>query len=175
LAMNRASAPWPAAAVVLSLLGLAGCTGTSAGRAVTTHRPPSRAALRAPYVVTTRSVNGLGTILVDGKEQTLYLFAPDHDAGRSSCYGLCANQWPPLLLPRGVTKPIAAGDAQAALLGTTRRRNGTIQVTYGGWPLYWFVYDARPGEATGEGLESLGGLWWVLNPSGHEVVAGPRP
>ena len=131
--------------------------------------PPPSARVPA-YAVTTRTVGGLGTILVDGKGWTLYLFVPDDDSGRSTCYSICAVQWPPLLLPRGVTKPVAAGDAHSALLGTTRRKDGTLQVTYAGWPLYWFIYDGKPGEASGQGLNNLGGLWYVMNAAGHEVT-----
>ena len=131
--------------------------------------PHPTAAAGPSYEVTTRSVGSLGTILVDGKGQTLYLFVPDHDTGRSTCYSICAVQWPPLLLPKGIEKPVATGDAKASLLGTTRRKNGTIQVTYAGWPLYWFIYDAKPGDATGQGLNNLGGLWYVLSPTGREI------
>ena len=161
---------------MLAAFALAACGRAGAARATPpSSRTRTAAGTAAPaYAVTTRSVAGLGTILVDGRGRTLYLFVPDRDSGRSRCYSLCANQWPPLVLPKGVTKPIARGAARASLLGTTRRRNGSLQVTYAGWPLYWFVYDAHPGEATGQGLDSLGGLWYVLNPLGNEIRDGRR-
>lgn len=121
------------------------------------------------YTVTTRGVSGLGKILVDGKGQTLYIFYRDHYSGRSKCNSECANVWPPLLLPTGVTKPVAAGSAKSSLLATTRRSDGTLQVTYKGWPLYRFALDTGPGDAAGEGLNNLGGLWYVLKPSGAVI------
>lgn len=155
---------------MLAAFALAACGPASATRAAPSSSSRPAASTAAPtYAVTTRSVSGLGTILVDGKGRTLYLFAPDHDSGRSRCYSLCANQWPPLVLPKGVTTPIALGGAKTPLLGTTRRRNGSLQVTYAGWPLYWFIYDAKPGDATGEGLDSLGGLWYVVDPAGNRI------
>src|SRR5215468_6956273 len=83
--------------------------------------------------------SSLGRVLVDANGKTLYLWA--HDKGRkSTCYGDCAGYWPPLLT-RG--KPVARGGAQARLLGTTRRSDGHLQVTYRGHPLYRFVQDAK--------------------------------
>jgi len=121
------------------------------------------------YTVTTRSVSGLGKILVDGKGQTLYIFYGDHHSGHSKCNSECANVWPPLFLPTGVTKPVAAGSAKSSLLATTRRSDGTLQVTYKGWPLYRFALDTGPGDVSGEGLNNLGGLWYVLKPSGAVI------
>src|SRR5262245_43712874 len=92
--------------------------------------------------------SSLGRILVDSRGKTLYLWA--HDRGRkSTCYGDCAAYWPPLLT-RG--KPVARGGAHANLLGTSRRRDGRMQVTYAGHPLYYFVQDTKPGQTKGEGL-----------------------
>lgn len=121
------------------------------------------------YVVTTSDISGLGVVLVDGKGQALYVFGPDAHSGTSSCYSACAIEWPPLLLPKGVTRPRAAGRAKVSLLGTTRRSDGTTQVTYKGWPLYRFATDESPGSAPGEGLDNLGGHWYVLSPKGSEI------
>jgi predicted lipoprotein with Yx(FWY)xxD motif len=118
------------------------------------------------YAVTTRNVSGLGTILVDGKGRTLYVFNRDHHSGISKCYDECADGWPPLLLPKGVTKPVAAGGAKSSLLSTTRRTDGSLQVTYKGWPLYRFALDDGPGDALGQGLHNVGSYWYVLKPSG---------
>lgn len=156
-----------AAPLVLAACGGASDAGPSSSTAGAGHVHQAHV---PAYAVATRSVSGLGTILVDGKGRTLYLFAPDRHSGISRCYHLCANQWPPFLLPKGVTKPVAVGGAEPSLLGTTRRHNGTLQVTYAGWPLYWFVYDEAPGDATGQGLDSLGGYWWVLGPTGQEIT-----
>ena len=131
--------------------------------------------VRRPYYeVKTGSVRGLGTVLVNGQGLTLYMFVPDHQRGKSTCYKKCASGWPPLRLPTGVTTPVAAGRAEASLLGTTTRKDGGLQVTYNGWPLYLWEVDTAPGEATGQGLNSLGGLWYVLSPKGEVIKAKQR-
>ena len=122
------------------------------------------------YQVHTGTVPGLGTVLVNGQGLTLYLFVPDRQSGNSTCYTACAQAWPPLLLPTGVTTPVAGAGAQSSLLGTTHRTDGTVQVTYNKWPLYLWVSDSEPGQATGQGINSLGGLWYVLSPRGTAIT-----
>jgi predicted lipoprotein with Yx(FWY)xxD motif len=126
------------------------------------------------YEVTTASVAGLGTILVDGEGLTLYMFEPDKQSGKSTCYGECENLWPPVLLVAGVKAPVAGPGVNASLLGTTVRTGGTAQITYNGWPLYmWHGDDSKPGEATGQGLNDSGGLWYVLDADGVPVTVRP--
>src|SRR5262249_27499153 len=103
--------------------------------------------------------------LVDSHGKTLYIWAHDKGA-RSTCYGDCAEYWPPVLT-RG--KPGAVGGAQGALLGTSRRSDGRVQVTYAGHPLYYFVQDRRPGQTTGEGLTGFGGRWDPVSATGAAV------
>jgi predicted lipoprotein with Yx(FWY)xxD motif len=107
----------------------------------------------------------LGRILVDSKGITLYDFPPDNGT-TSVCYGACAALWPPLLTHG---KPVAGTGVRAALLGTTKRKDGKLQVTYGGHPLYYFVSDRKPGQLTGQGLDQFGGPWWVISPAGKEI------
>jgi predicted lipoprotein with Yx(FWY)xxD motif len=109
--------------------------------------------------------SSLGKILVDARGRTLYLFEKDK-GHRSSCYGQCAAFWPPALANG---KPTAAGGAKASLLGTIRRKNGSIQVTYAGHPLYRYVADTKPGQTTGEGSQLFGAGWDVLSPSGKKI------
>jgi predicted lipoprotein with Yx(FWY)xxD motif len=125
------------------------------------------------YEVTTASVAGLGTVLVNGEGSTLYMFEPDRQSGTSTCYGECENLWPPVLLVDGVKAPLAGAGVTASLLGTTARTGGIAQITYNGWPLYLWQGDAHPGEATGQGLNNSGGLWYVLDPDGVPVTVGP--
>jgi predicted lipoprotein with Yx(FWY)xxD motif len=106
---------------------------------------------------------GLGKILVDDGGRTLYAYTPD-DRGASKCYDVCASVWPPLLLPRGVTRPRGGSGVRAALLGTTRRKNGSLQITYNRWPLYLYARDHTPGEARGQGDDM--GLWYVVGVGG---------
>jgi predicted lipoprotein with Yx(FWY)xxD motif len=122
------------------------------------------------YEVGTSSVGGVGTVLVDGQGRTLYLFEPDHQSA-PTCTGSCAAAWPPLLLPNGVTAAKGGSGARASLLGTVRRSDGTLQVTYDGWPLYRWVGDNRSGIATGEGLDNFGGLWYVVSSEGLAVTS----
>jgi predicted lipoprotein with Yx(FWY)xxD motif len=110
----------------------------------------------------------LGRIVVDSKGRTLYLFEKDKK-GHSACYGQCAMYWPPLL---SHGKPLAGPGIKRSLLGTTRRTNGTEQVTYAGHPLYRYVGDSRPGETTGEGSLGFGAAWDVVSPAGKQIEAG---
>jgi predicted lipoprotein with Yx(FWY)xxD motif len=112
--------------------------------------------------------NGLGRILVDSKGITLYDFVKDKGT-TSVCYGACAALWPPLLTHG---KPIAGPGVKASLLGTTKRKDGKLEVTYGGHPLYYFVSDRKPGQTTGQGLNQFGAPWWVLSPAGKEIHRG---
>lgn len=117
--------------------------------------------------VTLRSLGTLGRILVGANGRTLYLFMPDSMGMTSGCTGACAQNWPPLTT-MGV--PRAAGGASQRLLGTTRRRDGTTQVTYNGHPLYFFIGDSAPGMAGGEGINAFGAHWDVVDAAGVAVV-----
>jgi predicted lipoprotein with Yx(FWY)xxD motif len=109
----------------------------------------------------------LGSILVNAKGRTLYMFAADKK-GKSVCYGECATFWPPLLTSS--SHPAGAG-VKAALLGTTKRTGGKLQITYNGHPLYTFLKDKKAGQTSGQGLNVSGGLWWVLSPAGAVTKA----
>jgi predicted lipoprotein with Yx(FWY)xxD motif len=134
---------------VLSAVLLAACGSTGGGR--------------QDDSVNVGTVAGLGRVLVAGDGHTLYVYTPDHQ-GSSTCYGVCARRWPPLLLPRGTRHAAAGPGISAAMLGTVRRKDGSVQVTYGGWPLYLYAVDVQPGQATGQGDDM--GLWYVLSPDG---------
>jgi predicted lipoprotein with Yx(FWY)xxD motif len=108
---------------------------------------------------------GLGRILVDGRGHTLYLFAKD-TPGRSTCTGGCAAFWPPLIASG---RPAATAGAKASLLGTTRRADGRLQVTYDRHPVYAFVKDVRRGQTNGEEINAFGGEWYALSPAGTKV------
>jgi predicted lipoprotein with Yx(FWY)xxD motif len=110
----------------------------------------------------------LGRILVDSKGITLYDFVKDKGT-TSVCYGACAALWPPLLT---TGKPVAGPGVRASLLGTTKRKDGKLEVTYGGHPLYYFVTDRKPGQTTGQGVNQFGGPWWVLSAAGKEIHRG---
>ncbi|MEA2250414.1 MAG: hypothetical protein QOG70_656 [Solirubrobacteraceae bacterium] len=121
-------------------------------------------AVSKPATVKTRTTK-LGKIIVDGSGRTLYMFGKDKGT-KSSCSGACAKAWPPLLT-KG--KPKAGSGAKASKLGTTKRSDGTTQVTFGGHPVYRFKNDAKPGDTNGQGLTAFGGVWYVLSPSGTVI------
>jgi predicted lipoprotein with Yx(FWY)xxD motif len=108
---------------------------------------------------------GLGPVLVDGHGRTLYLFAKDRN-GKSACAGQCAGYWPPLITSG---KPVATAGAKASLLGTTRRPDGRLQVTYNHHPLYTFVKDTRKGQTNGEELRAFGAEWYAVSATGAKV------
>ena len=104
----------------------------------------------------------LGDFLVDAKGMTLYLFTKD-EPGVSNCYDQCAEHWPPLLTEGDA---MAGSGADAALLGTTDRTDGTVQVTYNGWPLYYWWEDVAPGDTAGQ---TVGDVWYVVSLTGEAV------
>jgi predicted lipoprotein with Yx(FWY)xxD motif len=146
------------AAVLAALIGVAGCASAAPAS------PPA-------YRIQARTIDGLGKVITDGDGFTLYMYAPDHQ-GTSQCSGFCAQQWPPLLLPSGVDKPTAGPGVVASLLGTVRRPDGRLQATYNGWPLYLWIGDTAPGQATGQADDM--GLWYVLSVTGAVDKGTPR-
>jgi predicted lipoprotein with Yx(FWY)xxD motif len=114
--------------------------------------------------VKTRKVS-LGTILVDSKGKTLYMFAKDKN-DKSSCSGACATFWPPYTTSG---TPKAGPGAKQSLLGTTKRSNGKLQVTYNRHPLYSFKLDTKAGLTKGENQNAFGGHWYAVSPKGAKV------
>ncbi len=116
-------------------------------------------------IVSATTVAGLGKVIVDSKGLTLYDFHKDKD-GKPACYGACAEVWPPLLTE---SEPRAGEGAMATKLGTAKRRDGTLQVTYAGRPLYAYEADRKPGDAKGNDIDSFGAEWYALRPGGEEA------
>jgi predicted lipoprotein with Yx(FWY)xxD motif len=136
----------------------AACGGTTS---TATASPSSSSAATGTTIAVATNAK-LGQILVDGKGMTVYLFVADTGTA-STCYTSCAQVWPPVLTTGA---PQAGTGAQASLLGTTTRTDGTVEVTYAGHPLYYFLKDKVAGDTTGQGVNGFGALWWVLSPSG---------
>ena len=111
----------------------------------------------------------LGMILVDSKGHTLYLFQKDK-SGKSSCYTKCAANWPPYLT---TGKPTAATGIKKSMLGTTKRTDGKLQVTYNHHPLYRFKFDTKAGTTRGEGANAFGGHWYAVSPKGVKILPAP--
>ena len=154
--MTRARMSAAASTVGLLALVVALCAGTVGAQ--TSSRQ---------LLVKTRKLGVLGSVLVDGRGRTLYMFVPDKRR-RVTCAGTCAGIWPPLKLPKGA-KPRAAGKVKPSLLGSDADPAGGRVVTYAGWPLYTYVADTKPGMASGQALNLNGGLWFVLAASGKVV------
>lgn len=114
--------------------------------------------------ISTGKVKGLGTVLVDSKGRTLYMFVPDKQK-RVTCVKSCAAAWPPVKLAKG-EKVVAAKGVKKSLLGSDPNPAGGKVVTYAKWPLYTWVGDQKAGQATGQALNANGGLWYVLTPAG---------
>jgi predicted lipoprotein with Yx(FWY)xxD motif len=150
-------------ALVLAACGSSSKSSTTSTSAASTAKTPAATAA----LVTTKK-GPLGTFLVDSNGRTLYLWEADKST-KSACNGSCAVAWPPLKAT-GTTK--AAGGVKMSLLGTTKRADGSTEVTYAGHPLYYFAGDSSPGQTTGEGNEGFGAYWWVVTPSGKAIVHG---
>ena len=156
------------ALAVISALVLAACGGSSYGgnsSPTTSSKASAPAATSSAAPVVTAKSSSLGTFLVDAKGQTLYLWDADHGA-MSTCNGECATDWPPLTTK---SAPKAGAGVKASLLGTSKRSDGTQEVTYAGHPLYYFAGDTAAGQSTGQGSAAFGAPWWVVSPAGAAI------
>jgi predicted lipoprotein with Yx(FWY)xxD motif len=127
-------------------------------------------------VVRTAQVATLGQVLVSSSGRTLY-----HTSGEPRnvvrCTGACAADWPPLLVTPGA-KPVAGPGVRPSLLGTIRRPDGKLQVTYAGMPLYLYAGDKRRGSVEGQGVGGvawLGGSWNAVTPAGSVAKSAAPP
>ena len=124
--------------------------------------PSPKASGKTISVANTR----LGQILVGPNGRTIYLFLADSGTTSNCNSAGCVQAWPPVLTTGA---PQAGAGVNASLLGTTRRRDGTAEVTYAGHPLYYFVSDTKAGDVSGQGINGFGGLWYVVSPSGRQI------
>jgi predicted lipoprotein with Yx(FWY)xxD motif len=133
---------------------------------------PASASAAAGVTISAKSVPGVGTVLVNGQGQTLYLLTSEKGA-KITCTDAtgCTKAWPETLLTSGMTAATASSGVQSSLLGTVKEDDGSLEVTYNHWPLYTFAGDAGPGVANGQGLTNFGGTWYVLNTSGNPVTS----
>jgi predicted lipoprotein with Yx(FWY)xxD motif len=145
--------------VVLTLTAMLGVIGFLAAGSV------ARSATETSATLSLRKTT-LGLILVNSRGHTLYLFAKDRN-DNSACNGSCARFWPPLL---SQAKPTAGPGVELSLIGTTRRSNGSRQVTYNRHPLYTYALDKRAGQIKGEGNSLFGAKWWAVSAKGRAVV-----
>lgn len=147
-------------------------SSSSSGATASTASTGASPTAQGPGATTTDGVvntgdTDLGTILVDSNGRSLYLFEAD-TGGKSSCYGQCAQVWPPFIAKGKVT---AGAGADASLLGTTKRNDGSLEVTYNGLPLYYYVSDSNPGDTTGNNVDQFGAEWYAVTPAGVKAEA----
>jgi predicted lipoprotein with Yx(FWY)xxD motif len=147
---------WLAPAGLAATLLIAACgSSTSSGSNTSSAAAPASSAAASSSALKTTTIGG-AAVVTNGKGFTLYWFAPDTST-KSNCNGSCATYWPP------VKGPVTAGAGVTGKLATITRSDGSVQATYNGHPLYTYVGDKAPGQATGNGLNINGGVW-------HEVT-----
>ncbi len=145
-------------------------------QATPTQAPPPAAATQAPEatqgsaaaapsgpaMVNLGNDAKLGSFLVDDKGMSLYLYTKD-SPNTVTCYGKCATAWPPLLTSGNA---VAGSGVDASKFGTTTRTDGGTQVSYNGWPLYYYAKDKQAGDVTGQGV---GSVWYLVSPTGDAI------
>ena len=159
------TAPARTLAGVAAALVLAGCSSANGLYGSSGSSASSGSGGAAAEVVGT-ATGDLGTYLTADGGRAVYLWEGD-SAGVSNCTSACASVWPPVLTTGA---PEASGGVDVSLLGTISRPDGSLQVTYQGWPLYYFAHDTSPGQITGEGSTGFGAAWWVVAPSGVAIT-----
>ncbi len=162
-ACSAAPTAMPATAMPATAMPVVPITGAA------TDTPPAMPT--SPAVVAASQNASLGSILVDSNGMTLYVFTKDTAATSSSaavsaCTASCATLWPPLLTNGA---PSAGTGATASMLGTLTRPDGSVQVTYNGWPLYNYSLDKAAGDTNGQAFK---GVWFALTPAGTQAAAG---
>jgi predicted lipoprotein with Yx(FWY)xxD motif len=158
------------ALLALTALGVAGCGSGGSANAASQAPKSAGANTAAGHGATLRvATTGLGKVLVDSRGHTLYLFKKDSGT-TSACSGACATAWPPL---RAGGTTTVGGGAKASLVGTTKRSDGTSQVTYNRHPLYTFIKDTKAGQTNGEGLTAFGAGWFAVSAAGKQVSSRP--
>jgi predicted lipoprotein with Yx(FWY)xxD motif len=163
----------------LAALLVAGCSSSKKSSSATPTAAASTAAAAAPASAAAGSgaaapagaatvsaqTGALGNYLTDGSGKSLYLYTPDTST-TSTCYGQCIAFWPAL---ETTGAPKAGTGADASMLGTSKRTDGTTQVTYNGHPLYYYKGDKAAGDTSGQGKA---GTWYLVTPAGTQIGGG---
>jgi predicted lipoprotein with Yx(FWY)xxD motif len=173
---------WIATAAVAAGIALA-ATACSSGSSSSSPAAPAASSATAqassPYATASASSSGSaaamiklssvssipGKFLVDAQGRTMYLFEADK-SGTSTCSGACAAAWPPVTVSGS---PQAGSGVDQALLGTVKRDDGTMQLTYNKHPLYYFAADTAAGQDHGQGSKEFGAGWYVVNAQGSKI------
>jgi predicted lipoprotein with Yx(FWY)xxD motif len=164
----------PSKCLLLLALPLAGCFGREIEREDRDLSDPQSARVVAPpqgaFAIQVQERQDLGRMLTDVSGRALYLFMADEQNGkRSACHEDCATEWPPVVT---AGEPLGAAGVDGKLLGTILREDGSTQVTYNGWPLYYHAGDVAPGDITGQAEMGFGAEWYVVTPAGEPLRQG---
>jgi predicted lipoprotein with Yx(FWY)xxD motif len=146
------------------------CGGSSSGSSSSSAPTSAPQAATGSVTVKVASSASLGSILTDGDGRTLYMRTNDA-SNKSSCNADCAQNWPPLLATGNLTAGVGVDAKQ---LSTIKRDDGSMEVALAGQPLYYFAFDKKPGDTTGQGVNAFGGIWYALGANGS-AVKGAAP
>jgi predicted lipoprotein with Yx(FWY)xxD motif len=155
-------------ALGLTLMSACGSFGTSSGTSSGTSvkNQSSTGGQAAALSLTAKKVGNLGSVVIDRQGMTLYRFDKDtSNPPTSTCEGPCADTWPPFTTTE---TQIHLEGVDKTLVGTIARKDGSVQLTLGGWPLYRYAKDAAPGDAKGQGV---GSTWFAATPQGKKATA----
>ena len=154
-------------------LAAAGCGSSSKSSASSTPAPSTTTSAPAAggVKISSGTIGRLGPALVNAQGRTLYVFAPDKGK-KVTCVSTCAAIWPPAFLSSG-KKAVAAAPVKQSLLGSDPDPAGGRVITYAGWPLYTYVTDTAPRQATGQAVNLNGGPWYVISPAGKVITKTP--
>jgi predicted lipoprotein with Yx(FWY)xxD motif len=166
--------PMSAAVAVVGVGLLLAACGSSSSSSTTAAAPANPAPASATPASNTSNASltigttsgAAGTYLTGAGGRAIYLWVAD-TGGKSVCSGACAKVWPPVIANG---KPSVTGGASASDLGTTARSDGTMQVTYKGHPLYYYITDKSAKMTSGQGSDSFGAKWWLVGPSGASIT-----
>jgi predicted lipoprotein with Yx(FWY)xxD motif len=146
-----------------AVLAVAASACGSSGSSSSSTPAATKAKAAGPVSMKVSTDAGGQQVLVGATGRTLYTFDPDTKGGQSVCYAQCAQAWPPLTV---TGKPVLGAGLDQSLAGTITRKDGTKQVTYDGWPLYYFAFDKTAGDTNGQGVEQV---WWLMTPGGSQI------
>jgi predicted lipoprotein with Yx(FWY)xxD motif len=118
-----------------------------------------------PVTIEVRETEPYGEHLTAQEDHSVYLFTGDRE-NESTCYDACALAWPPVLTEG---EPVAGEGVDADKLGIVERRDETLQVTYNGTPLYYFIQDSAAGDTAGQRNLGFGGAWHLVSPDGKKI------
>jgi predicted lipoprotein with Yx(FWY)xxD motif len=150
---------------ILALVALAAVIAPAGATAVIEAEPAGAEAREATVPTLKVRTTRFGKILFAGNGRVVYGFTRDRRNGPSQCYGDCAAAWPVYFAKGTLT---AGTGVKQSLLGSVRRRDGRRQVTYNGWPLYYYAHE-KAGEVKCQNVATHGGTWLVVRPSGALV------